>query len=38
MSRLTVALLILLGACGAPGVAVVFQPGDFALVEAKLKG
>lgn len=38
MRRSSLLFMLLLGACGASGVDVVAQPGDFALVEAKLKG
>ena len=38
MKKLSAALLLVLAACGAPGVEVVPQPGDFAFLEVKLKG
>jgi hypothetical protein len=38
MKRLPVAFLMVLAACGTPGIEVVPQPGDFAFLEVKLKG
>ena len=38
MKRLSAAILLVLAACGTPGVEVVPQPGDFAFLEVKLKG
>jgi hypothetical protein len=38
MRRLPLALLLLAASCGAPGQEVTPQPGDFAFVEARLKG
>jgi len=38
MKKAAVVLLLLIGACGAPGREVVPQPGDFAFLEVKLKG
>jgi hypothetical protein len=38
MRRSTMALLLLLGACGTPGKQVVPETGDFAFLEVKLKG
>ena len=38
MKRLPLALLLLAAACGTPGQEVTPQAGDFAFVEARLKG
>jgi hypothetical protein len=38
MKRLSVALLLVLAACGTPGREVVPEAGDFAFLEVKLKG
>lgn len=38
MKRILFAFGVLLAACGTPGVEVVSQPGDFALVWVKLRG
>ena len=38
MKRLPLALLMLLGACGTPGVDLTPDPGDFAFLEVKLRG
>jgi hypothetical protein len=38
MTRTFAATLLLLAACGTPGVQVDPEPGDFAFVHVKLKG
>ena len=38
MKRYFVAFVLFAIGCGAPGVAVVAQPGDFAFLEVTLKG
>ena len=38
VKRLPLFLLVILSACGTPGVQVVPQPGDFAFLEVTLKG
>ena len=38
MKRFFPAVLMVLAACGTPGVEVVPQQGDFAFLEVKLKG
>jgi hypothetical protein len=38
MKRISAAFLLVLAACGTPGVEVVPQPDDFAFLEVKLRG
>ena len=38
MKRSVAAFVLLLTACGTPGVDLVPEPGDFAFLEVKLKG
>jgi len=38
MKRVSIALLLLLGACGTPGRDIAPEAGDFAFLEVRLKG